>query len=510
MLKKKIDEISSDNAEMLRPIDAYLFCQEITPDCKKKFEYSDKENIVFHVLAAKDILNLVKERKKEESIDLKFKLTYANSDVDENNNERVPYLCNLFQGDRYEELEDIYVALVGISGTGFIEALKTKFGENLENVKNVFSDNVRGFIGNIGENKGIYETIEKHPERFALRNNGICLTASYYAIDKPNINNAAYTLTVKGAQIINGAQTIGTIICFYIKNKNNLELIKNLDRVRIPVKIISRGNTNKYKSSIWSGREDLKDEIIKYHNTQSIVESSDFHSKDPLQENIKSSLKNYAINYHIRRSEDPRYRLKCTKIRKKGSTNSFIIKPHELFKVLIWTNVNNHIDNELGLTRIAFATEKEMWSKSYYPKYFRENNTSERWSGDFTKKVSFYCFAYRKIDPKLLVPTFVDMRTHLKPLLLKLYSLFYERASVGDHKYDKSDLDNDKTGINLWSTLLKPFFNTLKNDFDMAIEHKTLASYLKYRFTQKNIPNKLTEALDSYLSNIDFMLKRGG
>ena len=68
---------------------------------------------------------------------------------------------------------------------------------------NLFNLNIRNFIGNTFQNKNIKKTIEKDAKNFYFFNNGISCLANELTVD-----DKLGKVTVKGLQVINGAQTV--------------------------------------------------------------------------------------------------------------------------------------------------------------------------------------------------------------------------------------------------------------------------------------------------------------
>ena len=82
-----------------------------------------------------------------------------------------------------------------------------KYGDRL------YHKNIRGFKGNTDVNDGIIETIKVSPQHFLYFNNGITLLCT--ELDKKPLGGKSKTSGVfdcKGASVINGAQTVGSII----------------------------------------------------------------------------------------------------------------------------------------------------------------------------------------------------------------------------------------------------------------------------------------------------------
>ena len=85
--------------------------------------------------------------------------------------------------------------------------------------------NVRHFLGKVGPNIGIAETLKESPEHFCSYNNGITMVAEEAMISGNSIVSAS------GVSIVNGGQTTVSIFNSY---RNGVDLAK----VIVPIKFI--------------------------------------------------------------------------------------------------------------------------------------------------------------------------------------------------------------------------------------------------------------------------------
>ena len=116
--------------------------------------------------------------------------------------------------------------------------------------------NVRHFLGQVGPNKGIAQTLEESPEHFCSYNNGITMVAEDARISS---NVIKY---VSGASIVNGGQTTVSIFNAYRKGTD-------LTKVYVPIKFIHLTSTNPIAN------KSLLEAISKFSNTQSKVNDAD-------------------------------------------------------------------------------------------------------------------------------------------------------------------------------------------------------------------------------------------
>jgi hypothetical protein len=144
-----------------------------------------------------------------------------------------------------------------------------------ENGRQLFSPNIRVYLGETDVNEGIVETIENQPDYFYYFNNGI--TALCDQITKKPIGGTGHDTGIfecKNLKIVNGAQTVGTIHSLLRKCPENLE------KTRVWTRIISLENSE----------PELSKNITKNNNTQNRIEKRDFVSLDPEQKRIHDEL----------------------------------------------------------------------------------------------------------------------------------------------------------------------------------------------------------------------------
>ncbi len=132
----------------------------------------------------------------------------------------------------------------------------------------LFNLNIRNFIGSTKTNKEIISTAKERPRQFFLFNNGIsCLANKLVVSEDQNY------VTTEGLQIINGAQTIKSLV-----KAGSLEE-KPMILLRITEVPVTYGKHGAFAS-----------EITKYNNTQNVIKVSDFKSNDPIQRFLKSKF----------------------------------------------------------------------------------------------------------------------------------------------------------------------------------------------------------------------------
>ena len=176
-----------------------------------------------------------------------------------------------------EPYKAVYGYVNGITFAQLWEMFKSK----------LFSENIRGFLGDSIVNDDVQETISRCPENFFYYNNGITILCDSF-IKKPLMQQNAGTFEIKNFKIVNGAQTVGSIGRAYKTSSDAVE------KIWVMVKLISLENCPK----------DFGENVTRKTNTQNKIEKRDFVSLDYLQDKLKTELALLGVNYHIKRSID--------------------------------------------------------------------------------------------------------------------------------------------------------------------------------------------------------------
>lgn len=176
--------------------------------------------------------------------------------------------------------------------------------ESLRPIKStVLEGNVRYYDHRSSINKGIKESLETDFERFHLLNNGITIVC-----EGANDKNATDTIVITKGSVINGAQTIGTIIDFMdeIGPSKHLEYEKSFVYVKV-IKLsevnsliedivftLNTQNTMKMSYRI-SNNQTIKDIQTKINNETDffleIKKNEYYHNKDTIKD-FNKTLKN--------------------------------------------------------------------------------------------------------------------------------------------------------------------------------------------------------------------------
>lgn len=181
------------------------------------------------------------------------------------------------------QITNPYKSIYGIVDAAEIAELWKCYGTKL------LSKNIRHFLGNTDSNNAMNETLRNSPELFKYFNNGVSILCS--SITKTAYGGSNTDLGLfecKDIQIVNGAQTVGTIGSFYSTPA------PDVPNAEVFVKIIS----------LDGAPEDFSIKQTIANNTQNKVEKKDFVSLSPIQQRLKDELRLDGISYHLKRGVD--------------------------------------------------------------------------------------------------------------------------------------------------------------------------------------------------------------
>ena len=166
------------------------------------------------------------------------------------------------------KVTDPFLAYYGMIDLQDIGTWK-EFGQSL------YIRNLRGFKGSTDVNEAIVKTAKTAPEHFWYFNNGItilCAKLSKQPLGGSNRESGVFEC--EGASVVNGAQTVGSIISALDAG------ISELQRVRVLVKII---DLERVPASFAA-------DLTRAANTQNRIEKKDFAALDPEQDRLKTEL----------------------------------------------------------------------------------------------------------------------------------------------------------------------------------------------------------------------------
>lgn len=135
--------------------------------------------------------------------------------------------------------------------------------------------NLRQFRGLTDVNESIANTLGSSPENFWYFNNGITILCQSLR-KKPlgGSNNDTGTFECEGASVVNGAQTVGTIVDV---SRSKSQAIQS---ARVLVRLVSLENCP----------AGFAEEITRAANTQNRIERRDFAALDPNQKRLRTEL----------------------------------------------------------------------------------------------------------------------------------------------------------------------------------------------------------------------------
>ncbi|MGV9859465.1 AIPR family protein [Gordonia sp. NPDC003425] len=148
-----------------------------------------------------------------------------------------------------------------VKGTWLFD-LFAKYGRDL------FSANVRGYLGSRESdsniNNGIKKSAELSPGDFYVYNNGVTALVLDYTLGRRQ--RGRRNLSITGISIVNGAQTTGSLGSLPSRPDNSLD---------VPIRFIK------------STDETLMENVVRFNNSQNKIQAADFRSTDSIQEALR-------------------------------------------------------------------------------------------------------------------------------------------------------------------------------------------------------------------------------
>ena len=301
-----------------------------------------------------------------------------------------------------------------------------------EHHDSLFNYNIRLGLGANKVNEGMKDTIKKEPGRFFYYNNGISAVCENYQI----IENE---LVCKNLQIINGAQTVTTLA----EEEDN----EYLSNVKVLIRIVEGERGKKVQSS-----DGLNENIVKFNNSQTTINTADFRSNDPVQIFMEGHSRKMKYTLRLpfkkifykrkRRKNNPKKHSKIISPSDIGKAYyAFKFDPHKLSaNNLLW---------DIGNSGLYYAVFGE---NGVDVDVLDENKTNELFG-------SFYIFEYIKTKLKLLdkeeKPPSARFKYHVLWALGKLLKMKYDednivkllRAISKEGHYINKDVDSEKEEV---------------------------------------------------------------
>lgn len=183
-----------------------------------------------------------------------------------------------------------------------------------DNIKNVFEDNIRDFLGDDNDvNESMNETLNNPNSimKFGLLNNGITIVTE-------NISVTGDRFSITNYQIVNGCQTSHILY-------QNREL-DSIERVYVPIRIIATED------------DELKNEITTATNNQTAIKKEQLAALSSFQRNLEQYYETYPDNgfklYYERRTNQynqttvPKNKIVSISTQIKAFSSMFLDMPH--------------------------------------------------------------------------------------------------------------------------------------------------------------------------------------
>lgn len=153
--------------------------------------------------------------------------------------------------------------------------------------RRVVAANIRHSLGGTEVNNEIRTTAASTPEKFWYFNNGITLVAEEASRAPAGVaSRSAGVFLLKGASIVNGAQTVSSIA--------RVDDDSSLGKVRVPIRVII----------LKSAPAEFGNEVTRTNNLQNRIEPRDFVAQDPEQKRLREEMAIEGVDYQFVRTDD--------------------------------------------------------------------------------------------------------------------------------------------------------------------------------------------------------------
>jgi hypothetical protein len=153
--------------------------------------------------------------------------------------------------------------------------------------KSLFEKNIRYYLGNESVNSAIVDTVRTHPGELFYLNNGLTAVCSSIR-PLPGATNAEGAFRAEGFSIVNGAQTVGSVLAAFSADGD-----VSPDAV-VMITLIEVGNAG----------EALGSQITRARNTQNAIRKLHFAALDVQQERLRRELAIIGKTYRYRPSQE--------------------------------------------------------------------------------------------------------------------------------------------------------------------------------------------------------------
>jgi hypothetical protein len=322
-----------------------------------------------------------------------------------------------------------YTTLVTVIQGNKLRNLYNQYKESL------FAWNIRGFLGRrTSINEGIKNTAELQPDDFFYFNNGVSAMCIEYEIDYEKLE-----LKAENFQIINGAQTVGSLA--WAEPNENIKVLFRLTK------------TTNVKTS------ELRNQIINCNNIQNSIKDSDFRSNDSLQVWLEDRFKvtpiyppvfPYKINYIRKRGY---------KSKSKGAART--IKLEDLAKIRYAFFHEPTLVHESPSSLWARRTEGGVYEKSFgmFNEELQTWEYCELWTDEVFQETLIALAFYISISDMCKKAKIKDKASygHLDRLRYHALALagFYYREIKEPRSEAQKILENKEDFSTMWSLVWK-------------------------------------------------------
>ncbi|CQR73146.1 AIPR protein [Sporomusa ovata DSM 2662] len=311
------------------------------------------------------------------------------------------------------------------------EFLKVICDENRQ-IKNIFSDNIRDFLGDNPVNDKIAATINLGKfDFFSVLNNGITVVAT-------TLTSSGNRFSISDYQIVNGCQTSHVLY----SNRN----VQGIEKVTIPFRLIA------------TDKDEIKNEITVATNSQTAIKPEQLEALSGFQKGLEQYYNTFAGDgrlYYERRTNQystddtiPKIKIISIPTQIKAFASMFLDLPHQVSRYYgtIVNNVGEQFFKQDHKYAPYYVSAYALYRLEYY---FRSNNIDPKY-----RKCKFHLLTiFRRISNSADLPNFNSSKiegyctkiiTILNDSSLCL-SYFIEATKVIDNSgYDINDADTFK------------------------------------------------------------------
>ncbi|MBK9459815.1 MAG: AIPR family protein [Sphingobacteriales bacterium] len=392
-------------------------------------------------------------RLKRDYIELKYKDIIADNPLDPQYElEEMEISIEIAAANRKTNQETRNIFVFDGSDDAYTFAVKPKTIYDLfKRYKyNLFFKNVRNPLPESGYNQLIVQTLLNRPAKFWYFNNGITAITNFI----PDIGKDAQHITIKGLQIINGAQTVHAIYQAYESaSKGKRQIMDNDARINLRL--------------MRSSDDEFNLEITRFTNSQNAMEDRDFVSNETEQKRLQEESFNTNYWYEKRRGEF---------VPQKPTS------PNNLNKTKIVAN------QWFALAYMAFYLQKPTDAYLYHQKLFvkAQYDKDGQYEKIFTPQTSFTnllaaYLVWEQIEEKTMVNIDSTAPLELELTNLKLATLALTRVVLEKYipqKYPQNNTNKPPKTPDVCEFVVKAFEQEI--DKDKLIIAKTIAYAAKY------------------------------